>query len=99
MAWRGDKGLSDGLVVGRLVPAGNVGGVCGRCGGLLDTREQRVCTCSDVLCAGERRAGNGKQVTDSQISDAFAKYRYGYTHFIDRDSFFLAVKELLRGDK
>jgi len=27
------------------------------------------------------------------------KYRYGYTPFIDRDSFMLAVKELLRGDK
>lgn len=89
--------MSDELVMGRCVPVGDVGGVCGRCGGLLDTREQRVCTCLDVLRAGERGAGVRKQVTDSQISDVFAKYRYGYTPFIDRDSFILAVKELLKG--
>ena len=91
--------MSDELVIGRLVPASGGSGVCDRCGGVLDARESGLCVCFSGLRASEPRVSESKLITDSQIHDAFIKYRYGYTPYIDRDSFMLAVKELLRGDK
>ena len=91
--------MTDELVVGRLVPASGSSGVCDRCGGVLDAGQSRLCVCFSGLRAGEPRVSESERVTDSQIHNAFMKYRYGYTPFIDRDSFMLAVKELLRGDK
>ena len=88
--------MSDELVVGRLVPASGSGGVCDRCGGVLDARESGLCVCFSGLRSGEPRVSESKLITDSQIHDVFIKYRYGYTPFIDRDSFMLAVKELLK---
>ena len=83
------------LVVGRCVPLNDVSGVCGRCGGLLDTREQRVCTCADVLRGGERG------VSESELTRVWTKYknRLWGTDFMGPDEFRMAVNELLRGDK
>lgn len=59
--------------------------------------------CAALLRGGEPvsavAAPQKAAVSDCDIHNAFMKYRYGYTPFIDRDSFMLAVKELLRGDK
>jgi len=85
--------VSENRLVGRLVPASGGGGVCDRCGGVLDARESRLCVCFSGLRGGESR------INQSELDRVFAKYRYGPTHFMDRDSFMLAVKELLRGDK
>lgn len=38
-------------------------------------------------------------MTDDDIHGVWLKYRYGYTHFIDRDNFMKAVRELLTGEK
>ena len=85
--------MSDELVVGRCVPAGNVGGVCSSCGGLLDTREQRLCTCLDVLRGGERG------VSEGELARVYTKYRYSLwgCDYITFEGFRLAVKELLKG--
>ena len=78
-------------VVGRLVPASGGGGVCDRCGGVLDTRESGVCVCFSGVRGGE------SGISEGELTRVWTKYRnrlWG-TDFMGPDEFRMAVKELL----
>lgn len=85
--------MTDELVVGRLVPASGSGGVCDRCGGLLDTRQSGLCVCLSSLRASQSR------ISESELARVWAKYknRLWGTDFMGPDEFRMAVKELLKG--